>query len=407
MQNINFIFLWRENDWGLYRRRNECLLYEFSKKDSVQSILHIEALTLKSFLGLIVRWWQAKDPNVKQIYRLHFKKTFSLKPILTCKNGKIYIYNLIILKYGENFFLKAINSFLIKQQTKIINKKFVQSKRNVILIAYPPAVYLPEAVNKIKHEFLIADLVDDVIARTENLVLKRKYIEVCKDILPKCDWIFSTSPSLKEYKCYTDREIEFLPNGVDQYEFSHAFHKNVFKNNNRKTIGYVGSLNHLLDLDVLEYVIAYYPQTDFVLIGRIQREFSKMIHKIINRYKNCYYLGERKYSDIPSYLLSFDVLVSFKKADFSTRGNDSMKIYQYLLSGKPVVTLPLTPADRFADLVYIATDKYQFVKNLKQALDENDPELREKRIKAAAENTWEKRADIILSRISTRITDRD
>lgn len=398
---MNFIFLWRENDWGLYRRRNECLLYEFSKKDFVQSILHVEALTLKNLAGLIVRWWQAKDPNVKQVYRLHFKKTFSLKPISICKESKIYIYNLIITEYSENFLLKAINSFLIRQQTKIINKKFVQSKKNVILIAYPPAIYLPETISKIKHELLIADLVDDVIVRTKNLAIKRKYIEVCKDILPKCDWIFSTSPSLKEYKCYTDREIEFLPNGVDQYEFSHAFPEKIPKNNNRKTVGYVGGLNHLLDLDVMEYVIACYPQTDFVLIGRIQREFSGMIYKIINRYNNCYYLGERKYSDIPAYLLSFDVLVSFKKDDFSTRGNDSMKVYQYLLSGKPVVTLPLTPADRFADFVYLAKDKYQFVKYLKQALDENDSELREKRIKAAAENAWEKRADVILSRIST------
>ncbi len=397
---MNFIFLWRENDWGLYRRRNECLLYEFSKKDFVQSILHVEALTLKSLVGLIVRWWQAKDPNVRQTYRLHFRKTFSLKPVSICKKSKIYIYNLIITEYSENFLLKAINSFLIRQQTKIINKKFLQSKKNVVLIAYPPAVYLPETINKIRHDVLIADLVDDVIVRTKNPAIKRKYIEVCKDVLPRCDWIFSTSPSLKEYKCYTDREIEFLPNGVDQREFSHAFPKKVLKNNNQKTVGYVGGLNHLLDLDVMEYVIACYPQINFVLIGRIQREFSRMIYKIINRYKNCYYLGERKYSDIPAYLLSFDVLVSFKKDDFSTRGNDSMKVYQYLLSGKPVITLPLTPADRFADFVYIAKDKYRFVKYLKQALDENDSELRAKRIKAASENAWEKRADVMLSRIS-------
>ena len=44
-----------------------------------------------------------------------------------------------------------------------------------------------------------------------------------------------------------------------------------------------------------------------------------------------------------------------------------MKIYQYLLSGKPIVSLPLSPADRFAGLIYVASDKFQFVEYLKKS----------------------------------------
>ena len=75
-EKINYIFLWRQNDWGLFKRRNEALLLELSLRDSVESVLHIEPLTPKGIIGLVVRWWQARDDSVRRIYRLHFKKSF-------------------------------------------------------------------------------------------------------------------------------------------------------------------------------------------------------------------------------------------------------------------------------------------------------------------------------------------
>ncbi len=397
---INLIFLWRQNDWGLFKRRNEALLIELSQRDCVESVLHIEPLTLKGVAGIIVRWWQAKDANVKEAYRLHFKKAFSFRPVLAHDHKKVYVYSMFVFYFLNIAILKKISNFFVRLQGDVINKKFVQSKKNVVLIAYPPSPYLPKAIDTIKHDVLIADLVDDVIARTKNSQVKNTFTDVCKTILPKCTWIFSTSPALEEYRNYAGQEIEYLPNGVDHSELSRNSPKKHFGNRNRKTAGYVGSINQLVDLDLLEYVITCYPQVDFILIGRIDnRERRKCMERIMDQHNNCYYLGERKFTEIPGYLSSFDVLMSFKKADFSTRGNDSMKIYQYLLSGKPIVTLPLSPADRFSDLIYVAADKFQFVTCLQQAFEENNPEIRNKRIHAALENSWAKRADTVLSRI--------
>jgi len=405
MQNINFIILWRENDWGLFKRRNESLLYEFSKKDYIQSLLHIEPLTIKRLLGLFVRWWQAKDKTVRQVYRLHFKKAFFLWPVSADNGGKIFVFSVFVLYPGQMLLLKKISDFCIRLQIGIVNKKYIQSKKNIIVIAYPPSSYLPEIIRTIKHDILLADLVDDVISRTNDRVKKERFINICKTVLPQCRHIFSTSPALKAYQRFSGQEIEYLPNGVDAEEFTLHTSVKFLKNNNRKVVGYVGNLNKLLDLELLEYVIACNPHVDFVLIGRIERETARRINNIIKANKNCYYFGERKHSDIPWYLLKCDVLASFKKADYTTAGNDSMKIYQYLLSGKPVVTLPLTPADRFTEIIYIAKDKYEFSDYLKQALREDDTLLREKRKKAAEENSWEKRANIILSRIAGLITE--
>jgi len=405
---ITFIFLWQQNDWGLFKRRNESLLWELSKRDAVESVLHVEPLTIKGFLGLIIKWWRAKDAHIRQVYRLHLKKAVTLYPVLVDNKEKIYIYSIFVLYSGNIAILKRLSNFLIRSQGNIINKRFVGSKRNVVLVAYPPSRYLTVAIDAIKHDVLIADLVDDVIARTEDFVMKNTFIENYKSILPKCTWIFSTSPIFNEiYRSYAKQEIEFLPNGVDYNEFSVSAPKKYFGNHTRKTVGFVGNLfkPETADFDLLEYVISCYPQVDFILIGATDKEKLKYINKITDQYDNCYYLGKRKYTEIPGYMSSFDVLISFKKADFSTHGNDSMKIYQYLATGKPIVSTPVPPADRFADLIYIASDKFQFAQYLKQALEENDLEMRRKRAKAAFENSWAKRADVIIDRVTKFFND--
>jgi len=400
-RNISFIFLWQQNDWGLFKRRNESLLWELSGRDAVESVLHIEPVTIKGFLGLILKWWRAKDAHIRQVYRLHLKKFFALHPLSVTNKKNVYVYSIFILYSGTVPFLKRVSNFLIKLQVNSINKAFVGSKDRVVIIAYLPSHYLPEAIKTIKHNVLVADLVDDVIARTEDVALKNTFIENYKSILPRCKWIFSTSPIFNRlYKNYAKQEIEFLPNGVDCSEYAKSSSRKLIKKDTPKVAGYVGNLFGVIDFDLFKYVVSCCPQIDFVLIGPTDKERLKHINEITSQYTNCHYLGARKFTEVPDYIASFDILISFKKVDYKTRGNDSMKIYQYLATGKPIVTTPVSPADRFDNVMYVASDKFEFVKYLKLASEENDPEMRRKRINMALENTWSKRADIILNRVS-------
>ncbi|OHB75296.1 MAG: hypothetical protein A2Z34_09565 [Planctomycetes bacterium RBG_16_59_8] len=349
--------------------------------------------------SFIVRWWQANVPSVRQAYRLHLKKALFRTPIRVAGEKNVYVHSLFVVHNRGWVILKQISNFLVRLQVEMLNRHFSRSRKHIVLVAYPPAFYQTEAIATLRHDILIADLVDDVIARTKERAMKNKYIEECKTILPKCKWIFATSPALEGYRDYAGREVEYLPNGVDPGEYAGDSSGKRHDNRERKTAGYVGNINPLLDMELLEYTIAHSPQVDFVLIGRVDRLTANDLEKLLRLHKNCRYLGERRFTEIPAYLSNFDVLISFKKNDETTRGNESMKIYQYLLSGKPIVSLPLSPADRFTDLMYVASDKFQFVEYLQKALEENDPDIRKKRIETALENSWTKRADVIHARV--------
>jgi len=79
---------------------------------------------------------------------------------------------------------------------------------------------------------------------------------------------------------------------------------------------------------------------------------------------------------------------------------DPQKIYDYLASGKPIVTTPVAGAERFADLVEIASTPMQFICAVDRALAEGDLD-REARLQAASANSWDERVERLWAVLST------
>lgn len=398
---INFITLWKLNDWGMYNRRDEAILWELSRRDTVKSVMHVEHVALKGLLSRIKQWIRTKDKALKRVYCLHIKKGFSLKPIPVNNEKKYYIYSIVILYSGSNFLLKKINNFFLKYQFQNINKHFIQSKTKMVLIVYPTSRDLSVPIKAIKHDLLVADFEDDVVERIDDIKRKNQLKENYNKLLPECNWIFSTSSSINQkYRDYAKKEIDFIPNGVDMNIYGVDCKKKFNKKGERKVVGYTGVLNYEADFDLLEHVVSSFPDVDFVLIGFAANRQLKDIKRLTEQYRNLYYYGMRSYVDIPGYISNFDVLISFKRDDHTTSGGDSQKIYEYLSTGKPIVSTPVPPANHFTDLMYVTSDKFQFADFLKKALEEDDAMLREKRVQVAIDNSWSKRVDIILEKVS-------
>ncbi len=402
---MNFITLWKLNDWGFYNRRDEALLSELSRRDEVESVLHVEHIPIREILNKVWYYIKTRDVVVKNIFRLHIRKAVSLEPICVKKERNYYIYSIVTILHKNNNIpiLNKLNNFLLNLQYMAINKYFVRSKKNVVLITYPPSPYIPGAIKVIRHDLVIADFEDDLMERTTDQARKKEIEDNYRSILTQCQWIFSNTPEKDEkYREFAKQRIDYLPNGVDINLFS--FNGKKVRRGERKVVGYVGNLNRTMDEDLLEHVISCYPEVDFVLIGHFENKKSgEIITRLQNTYSNFQFLGERNYMDIPGCIDKFDVLISFKKNDYTTAGGDSQKIYEYLATGKPIVTLPVPPADRFPDLMYVASDKFEFAEYLRKALDEDDRELREKRKKAAQANSWSKRVDVILDKVGAEI----
>jgi glycosyltransferase involved in cell wall biosynthesis len=399
-KRLSFIFVWRLNDWGLFNRRHEALARELSKRDGVESVLHIEHISFRGLLSLMIQWLREKDGSLRKAYAEQVKKGFSVIPVRTAASRKLFVYSVLVFYSGENGILKKINEIVKQMQYGMMNIHNNHFRSKKIIVVYPPSGLLPEAIKFIKHDVLIADLVDDSISRA-SIGTKRNFNkENMKAILPNCRWIFSTSPAFnREYKEYAEQEIDYLPNGVDMTELNRP--QNIcFPGNGKKIIGYIGIMNREVDLDLLEYIMSHNIHADFVMIGKATDEIFMKINGLTAKHKNLFYLGPKSHNEIPGFMDRCDVLINVKKNDYTTSGADSIKIYEYLATGKPIVATPMPPAEKFADLIYVTSDKQRFVDYIYKALDENDGALREKRIKVAMDNSWTKRVDVILDKVA-------
>jgi glycosyltransferase involved in cell wall biosynthesis len=403
-----FITLWRLNDWGKYNRRDEALLSELSRRQEVEQVLHVEHISLRGLLYKALEWMKEKDESVRKVYKSHIVKGWSPYPVPVGEEGKYSIYSVVIPYMGRNPLLKKIGDAIVRMQYRAINRHADCGGSKVILTIYLPSENLEKAVPAIKHDLLIADFEDDTAERAADPGRRKWILGNYREYLPRCNWIFSnTSWMNSKYRDLAGQEIALVPNGVDPQLFRMNGNKKVLAAKGRKVVGYVGVLNREVDMDLVRCLLSRFPGVDFVFIGATSEERSVDMRKLAEDFGNFHYLGERSYVDVPAYLAGCDVLINIKSNDNTTAGGESQKIYEYLATGKPIVSTPVPPADRFSDLVYVATDKTRFEELLCIALKEDALSIREQRVKAAEDNSWERRVDVILARVSDSLGMKD
>lgn len=175
-------------------------------------------------------------------------------------------------------------------------------------------------------------------------------------------------------------------NGVD-FEFYNQPHRAADDlRTSKPVIGYFGAIAEWLDLELVRSAALARPQYSFVMVGQIFREDISKIDL-----PNIHLTGSKPYKEIPSYLEHFDVCVIPFVLNEVTKATDPVKLYEYLSRGKPVVATAMAELAECRDLIYIAADAEDYVRQLDRAVGENDPALRKRRIEYSSANTWEQR----------------
>ncbi|PWV55804.1 glycosyltransferase [Chitinophaga sp. S165] len=154
----------------------------------------------------------------------------------------------------------------------------------------------------------------------------------------------------------------------------------------RPIIGYVGALNSLrLDIGILEH-IAKGQDWSVVLVGPEDEEFRK---SILHQLPNVHFLGRKELKELPAYINAFDVCINPQQVNVLTVGNYPLKIDEYLALGKPVVATATRTMEYFDSHTYLARNANEYVTLINKALEEDSPELRERRIEFARSHSWE------------------
>ncbi|RFS19573.1 glycosyltransferase family 1 protein [Chitinophaga silvatica] len=208
--------------------------------------------------------------------------------------------------------------------------------------------------------------------------------------IAKADAAVANSAFLAEMLKKYNENSHYVGQGCDIQHFNPAINypRPVdVPTNQQPVIGYVGALKSLrLNIQLLETIAVKCPSWQLVLVGPEDEDFKQSrLHSL----PNVHFTGSKSLDELPAYIQSFDVCINPQIVNQVTIGNYPLKIDEYLAMGKPVVATHTVTMEMFKDHVYLATNAEEYIAMIQKALDEDNNDKHEQRIRFAATHTWE------------------
>jgi len=215
------------------------------------------------------------------------------------------------------------------------------------------------------------------------------------------DVVFAASPLLAEQLSPCSSNIVLLPNGVNYPLFSGQGGTDsgrLLSQVRGPVFGWAGTITPELDLSPILAAAREYPEWTFLLLGR--REGNPLMTRL-QSLPNVRFAGPCPLSEVPDWLFRCDVLVDVLHQDRSDDGVVSARLYEYLSTGKPVVSM-LWPdqVELFPDVVYGSYTEGEFISMCLSALEEAPGFVSQRRRAHGKSAAWSARAGEV-SRILT------
>lgn len=206
------------------------------------------------------------------------------------------------------------------------------------------------------------------------------------------DVVFAASPQLADRLSPCSANIALLPNGINLPLFDpNTPHSDPLPGVTAPIFGWSGTVWAELDLSPILYAAQARPDWGFLLLGAVEKENPYLYR--LNKLSNVFLPGPRPASEVPDWLYRCHVLLNLLREDRPYDDVVSPRIYEYLATGKPVVSM-LWPGqvELFPDVVYNAHDPEEFVTLCAHALEEAPGFAVQRRMDRAAEAAWSCRA---------------
>ena len=303
-----------------------------------------------------------------------------------------FVLSLFVVPFHEIRFVRRLNGLLLRFQLSYWKLKL--GLENLIIWIGPPTAR--PIVGSLDEELLIYHCTDKY---PEYVPPERKPVvsALHKEMLVAADLTLAPSKVLCEELREYARNCGHLPHGVDYDHFASAQNSDLGVPDEvaglpRPVIGFFGTIDsHWIDFELMKLVAASRPDWSFLFIGPV-RDLPEA--ELVAELENVRFLGPKPYSELPAYSKAFDVCIVPKVRTPLTEASSPLKIWEYLATGKPVVST-LKPDNRLGDLVYVAETHEDFIHAIEESMANDSPARKMDRMNRVQEHSWDSRVELL------------
>lgn len=246
---------------------------------------------------------------------------------------------------------------------------------------------------------VLYDVGDDWTTITQSARAKRWAIEEDTYLTRRADAVVVVSDALYQKKRALRDTVFLVPNGVDAERYAPVWKRTLPPHPltagwKRPVLGYTGMLHaDRFDIALTCALARRFPEGTIALVGPNLLDTANT--QRLSAEPNIRITGPVPYDALPRVMSAFDVCFVPNLVNAFSESQNPLKLWEYLASGLPIVSTPVSGFRDYPDVVSLASDEDSLAEGVRSALSEG-PALSEKRQQRVAGHTWNARLDTIM-----------
>ncbi|AUD00510.1 glycosyltransferase [Spirosoma pollinicola] len=314
-----------------------------------------------------------------------------LMKVKTEPGGELYVWTPPLM-LPINWLSQKSHDRLLGWNTNVLTSslkgimKRLDMRRPLVINAYNPVAGLP-LLGKLNECGTIYYCFDEITTAGEWMSRHGNRYE--DEFIRRVDAVITTSETLQQDKVKLQPQTFCVKNGVNFDLFNQARQLAQQHPPQKPIVGYLGSADNRIDIDLMEYCARTMPDVDFQFIGEV---YEPALTKRLSTYTNVKFIPPRQPADLPPLLAKLSVGIIPFVCNKHTYTIYPLKINEYLAAGLPVVATPFSILDDFTGIIEIARTPQLFAEALQRALVDTDAPRVQQRVDMAQANSWKHRA---------------
>ena len=399
-EKLDIVFFWKQNDSGIYGRRQDMFVKYLARDPRVSRIFHFDApVGLFRSIGSLSRAAPARQwSHARLVSRQTLRRRLGL-----ANRGKVKCDTFIYATSGR--IPKPLSCMIPAERSYLdfldrLFKRHEIGKRRTILWTCPVDFHFPAIQERLSADLVVADVIDDErqwpVCDTYRENLSRNYEEV----LGRSDLVLTNCESVYQSMRTLSHNIHLLPNAVELLEEEAKTWRKPqeLRRLTGPVIGYAGNLHIArIDLDLLKAVLSQRPDWNFVFIGSMHKGDEV---RELEKFGNVHFLGVRVYEQALRYIRHFDAAIIPHLNNNLTKSMNPLKLYVYHALFVPVISTPIANIGDFERFVRIGRTPQEFLRAIDDCLRNNPLSSDLPHLRAfLMENSWPQRVKRVLELI--------